>query len=58
VIIFIVVDFPAPLGPNSPIISPFFNAKDTSLTATLLPYFLVNPDADNVKELSVSTMFF
>ena len=52
VIIFIVVDLPAPLGPSRPIISPLRSDKDTSLTAILLPYLRVSPEADNVSGLS------
>lgn len=52
VIIFIIVDLPAPLGPSRPTISPLRSDKDTSLTAILLPYLRVSPEADNVRELS------
>ena len=37
VIIFIVVDFPAPFGPNSPTISPFSILKDILVTAGKSP---------------------
>ena len=52
VIILIVVDLPAPLGPSRPIISHLRSDKDTSLTAILLPYLRVSPEADNVSGLS------
>ena len=40
VIIRISVDFPAPLGPSNPKISPSFTLKETSSTAVKSPYFL------------------
>ena len=41
VIIFINVDFPAPLGPNNPTISPSLMEKLTWSSAFWLPYILV-----------------
>ena len=40
-IIFIVVDFPAPLGPRSPKISPSLVAKEISSTALTGPKLLL-----------------
>ena len=34
---FIVVDFPAPLGPRKPTISPFFTENEMSRTASFVP---------------------
>ena len=39
VIIFIVVDFPAPFGPRNPYIFPLSRVKERSLTAVWSPYF-------------------
>src|SRR5574341_1798577 len=39
--IWIVVVLPAPSGPTSPKISPFFTSRLIPLTATFLPYFFV-----------------
>ena len=41
VIMFIVVDFPAPLGPKKPTTSPSFTVKLMLSTATKFPYFFV-----------------
>src|SRR5689334_18802786 len=37
----IVVDFPAPLGPRNPVMTPGCTTKDRSSTATFSPYRLV-----------------
>ncbi len=39
--IFMVVDFPAPLGPRKPTICPLSTVKETSDTAVIGPYRLV-----------------
>jgi len=41
VMMFIVVDFPAPLGPRNPRISPRFTVKFRRSTASRCPYFFV-----------------
>src|SRR6185503_2108598 len=43
VIIFIVVDFPAPFGPRKPRMSPRFTEKETPSTARFEPYVLTRP---------------
>src|ERR1700739_1260807 len=36
--------FPAPVGPSSPKISPWWTSNDTSSTATIAPYVLRTPE--------------
>ncbi len=55
--IFIVVDFPAPLGPKNPTISPFSTEKDIVLTAFCVPYVLVIEVSFNDIDLQISIEF-
>jgi hypothetical protein len=50
VIIFMVVDLPAPFGPRKPTISPSFIEKEISSTAKWLPYLFTR--------FLISTIFF
>src|SRR6516164_10511240 len=48
VIIFIVVDLPAPFGPRKPSTSPFGTVKETSSTATRGPKYLTRCLISNI----------
>ena len=56
VIIFMVVDLPAPLGPRKPSTSPRPTAKETSSTATIGPNRRLKPRASIITSITaVST---